>query len=140
MKVLLVVWDCNGEYTDIHAHSLWTDQDKLAPKVFTWIEEVYILCKRKTFKTLELFARYWVPLRPDSPTYPQDCTIFFIQLNNVNNEIKNKVLQPHVNSPCHKVAHFLFFNFNYLVWSHLWPQLINNCISHTGILHPMIRS
>ena len=35
--------------------------------------------------------------RPDSPTYLQDCTISFIQLNDVN-KLKNKVLPPHVNS------------------------------------------
>ena len=32
-----------------------------------------------------------------SPTYPQDCTIFFIQLNSVYNELKfNKMMAPYV--------------------------------------------
>ena len=47
--------------------------------------------------------------RPNSPTYLQDSTIFFIQLNNMNNEIKSKVLLCYVYYPCHKVAHFLYW-------------------------------
>ena len=42
--------------------------------------------------------------RPKSPTYLQDHTIVFIQLKNVCNEIKNKVLPCYVKFPCHKVA------------------------------------
>ena len=37
--------------------------------------------------------------RPDSSIYPQDCTILFTQLNNVNFEIKNEVLSPYVKFP-----------------------------------------
>ena len=32
----------------------------------------------------QLFAQLWGELRSDSPAYLRDCTIFFIQLNNVN--------------------------------------------------------
>ena len=46
-------------------------------------------------------AMAWQP----NISYWQDCTIFFILINNVNNEIKNKVLTPYVNFPCYKVAH-----------------------------------
>ena len=41
---------------------------------------------------------------PDNPIYQQDCTIFFTQLNNVNNEIKSKVLPTYVKFSCCEVA------------------------------------
>ena len=52
-----------------------------------------------------------------SPTaqHMQDSPIFFIQLNYVHNNNKNKVLPPYGKFPCHKVAqhwefHILFLN------------------------------
>ena len=37
--------------------------------------------------TRQLEPLYW-SARPDSPTYLEDCIIFLIWLNNVNNEVK----------------------------------------------------
>ena len=41
VKTLLVEWDPENEQTNIHEHSVWTDHDNLAPKVFDWIEKVF---------------------------------------------------------------------------------------------------
>ena len=68
--------------------------------------------KQQNFPTiwavLALDTWYYCSEEPKSPTYPQDCRIFFIYLNNVNKA--KKVLLPFNNPYCHKVAHFLLFN------------------------------
>ena len=43
----------------------------------------------------QLVLMHWTA-GPDSPTYLLDFTIFFIQLNNVSNEIENEVWPPYV--------------------------------------------
>ena len=84
-------------------------------------------------------VHYWLSSGENyySPTYLRDSTIFFILLNIVCNEIKNKVLPPYVNYPCHKVAnyknfHSLFFNFWHFVQAHFW-QLKKNWRNYTVI-------
>ena len=43
----------------------------------------------------------------------------------INEYKRNKVLPPHGNSLCHKVAYFLFHNFCNIMQLNVWPQLKN---------------
>ena len=62
--------------------------------------------------------------RPDSQTYPQDCSIFFIQLNNVN-KLK-KGVPTLCEFPSHKVAHYKESHsllFNETIWENIEKML-----------------
>ena len=45
VKALLVEWDPENEETCTSEHVIWTDHDKLVPKVFDWVEKVLSLKK-----------------------------------------------------------------------------------------------
>ena len=77
---------------------------------------------RETPEMCTLFAQYWE--RYCLPAHLQDCTIFFIEVNDVNNEFlkKIKVLLPYPISSCLKVTHVLF-SISFVLYSHIWLQL-----------------
>ena len=60
--------------------------------------------------------------RPKSPTYPQDCTIFFTLLSNVYTKIKIRCCYLMIKSPCHKVANFTSNYFNKAIWGEHWEE------------------
>ena len=90
----------------------WKNLQKIHAYLFTCcnyiIELVLLELCRCAFKhkypnclcglNTRLFELLLWRIRPNILTYLQDCTIFFIQLNNVK-KLKNKVLPSYINSP-----------------------------------------
>ena len=114
--------------------------------VYVDIYTVYML-NIYTGKTIsmhtELFAQCWGGLWPDSPTYWQDCTTFYIWLNSVYNELKLKegattlcyTPLPQGGTPGIPLPLFEFQLFCVVTF---WLQLINICLSHPWIFDILI--
>ena len=67
----------------------------------------------------------WNYYSGEQAQHTQHCPIFFIQLNYVHNNIRNKVLPPYVKLPCHKVALEIPLPLNQ--WSHSRQTLRGRC-------------
>ena len=81
-----------------------------------------------TWLNTGLFAQYQQDIWPCNQTYPQDCTVFFMQLNGVYNKIKNKVLPPYVKFALPQdgrqgILFLFFFNFSPYCVQANWLQL-----------------